>query len=121
MHCAFPEIAGKTDWNQIAKNTLNEALRVQPNMGIAKNVIMMIGDGMGISTINAARIYKGQKQGNPGEETVQEFEKFPYVALSKVMSYVFRIQTLKNIVFSNRIFINFEYFLMIFWNRYKLL
>ncbi|XP_048742887.1 alkaline phosphatase, tissue-nonspecific isozyme-like isoform X2 [Ostrea edulis] len=39
---------------------------------------------MGLSTINAARIYKGQKQGNPGEETVLEFEKFPHVALSKV-------------------------------------
>ena len=29
----------------------------------AKNVILFIGDGMGISTITAARIYAGQKRG----------------------------------------------------------
>ena len=29
----------------------------------AKNVILFIGDGMGISTVTAARIYAGQKQG----------------------------------------------------------
>jgi len=29
----------------------------------AKNVILFIGDGMGISTITAARIYAGQKKG----------------------------------------------------------
>ncbi len=29
----------------------------------AKNVILFIGDGMGISTITAARIYAGQKLG----------------------------------------------------------
>jgi alkaline phosphatase len=51
---------------------------------IAKNVILFIGDGMGASTVTAARIYKGQKSGNPGEETVLNFEDFPNVALSKV-------------------------------------
>jgi alkaline phosphatase len=45
---------------------------------------MFIGDGMGLSTTNAARIYKGQSQGNTGEETILEFEKFPYAAFSKV-------------------------------------
>ena len=47
-------------------------------------MVVFVGDGMGLSTINAARIYKGQKLGNMGEETELEFEKFPYVALSKV-------------------------------------
>ncbi|XP_062619646.1 alkaline phosphatase, tissue-nonspecific isozyme-like isoform X3 [Saccostrea cucullata] len=73
-----------TNWNYIAKESLQKALKLKPNMGIAKNVIVFVGDGMGLSTINAARIYKGQKQGNPGEETILEFEKFPHVALSKV-------------------------------------
>ena len=40
---------------------------VQPR---AKNVILFIGDGMGISTITAARIYAGQKLGQTGEEYV---------------------------------------------------
>lgn len=51
---------------------------------MAKNVILFIGDGMGVSTVTAARILRGQKQGRPGEETILEFEKFPHVALSKV-------------------------------------
>ena len=49
----------------------------------AKNVILFIGDGMGISTITAARIYAGQKLGNTGEEYVLPFEKFDNVALVK--------------------------------------
>lgn len=49
----------------------------------AKNVILFIGDGMGISTITAARIYAGQKRGQTGEEYVLPFEKFDNVALVK--------------------------------------
>ena len=51
--------------------------------GKAKNVIMFIGDGMGISTITAARIYAGQKRGQSGEEYVLPFETFLNVALVK--------------------------------------
>ncbi len=49
----------------------------------AKNVILFIGDGMGISTITAARIYAGQKQGQTGEEYILPFEAFDNVALVK--------------------------------------
>ncbi|MEM6585674.1 MAG: alkaline phosphatase [Pseudomonadota bacterium] len=49
----------------------------------AKNVILFIGDGMGISTITAARIYEGQKRGQPGEENLLSFENFGNVALVK--------------------------------------
>jgi alkaline phosphatase len=49
----------------------------------AKNVILFIGDGMGISTITAARIYDGQKRGETGEENQLSFEKFDNVALVK--------------------------------------
>lgn len=49
----------------------------------AKNVILFIGDGMGISTITAARIYAGQKRGQSGEENVLSFETFDNVALVK--------------------------------------
>ena len=68
----------------MAKDALKKALKLKPNTGIARNVVVFVGDGMGLSTINAARIYKGQKLGNMGEETELEFEKFPNVALSKV-------------------------------------
>lgn len=49
----------------------------------AKNVILFIGDGMGISTITAARIYEAQKRGETGEENQLSFETFPNVALVK--------------------------------------
>ncbi len=49
----------------------------------AKNVILFIGDGMGVSTVTAARIYAGQKLGQSGEEYVLPFENFENVALVK--------------------------------------
>ena len=39
---------------------------------------------MGITTVTAARILKGQLEGDHGEETYIEWDKFPSVALSKV-------------------------------------
>lgn len=48
-----------------------------------RNVILFIGDGMGISTITAARILAGQLAGNTGEEHELAFERFPHVALIK--------------------------------------
>lgn len=49
----------------------------------AKNVILFIGDGMGVSTVTAIRILDGQRKGMAGEENVLPFERFPHVALSK--------------------------------------
>ncbi|MEZ5680766.1 MAG: alkaline phosphatase [Erythrobacter sp.] len=49
----------------------------------AKNVILFIGDGMGVSTVTAARIYAGQKLGQTGEEYVLPFENFEHLALVK--------------------------------------
>lgn len=49
----------------------------------AKNVIIFIGDGMGISTITAARIFDGQSQGKKGEEHQLAFDSFENVALIK--------------------------------------
>ncbi|XP_040205618.1 alkaline phosphatase, tissue-nonspecific isozyme-like isoform X1 [Rana temporaria] len=71
-------------WNDNARETLMAALNLNPNVNKAKNLIMLLGDGMGVSTITAARIYQGQLAGQPGEENVLEMEKFPHVALSKV-------------------------------------
>lgn len=49
----------------------------------AKNVILFIADGMGISTVTATRIYDGQSRGQSGEENSLSFDKFPHVALVK--------------------------------------
>ncbi len=40
---------------------------------------------MSISTVTAARIYKGQKFNQSGEEMQLSFDKFPYVSLSRVI------------------------------------
>ncbi len=50
---------------------------------LAKNVILFVGDGMGISTVTAARIFDGQSQGKLGEEHVLSFEEFDDIALIK--------------------------------------
>ena len=49
----------------------------------ARNVILFIGDGMGVSTVTAARIFAGQKLGGTGEEYVLPFETFDHLALVK--------------------------------------
>lgn len=50
----------------------------------AKNVILFVGDGMGVSTVTAARILDGQlANGSSGEENSLAFERFPFTALVK--------------------------------------
>ena len=49
----------------------------------AKNLILFIGDGMGMSTITAARIFDGQSKGLKGEEHTLAFEDFENIALIK--------------------------------------
>ncbi|MCC4834518.1 alkaline phosphatase [Shewanella sp. 10N.7] len=51
--------------------------------GSAKNVILFVGDGMGISTVTAARILEGQMQGKNGEEHNLSFDTFPFAGLAK--------------------------------------
>jgi len=53
------------------------------NTQAAKNIVLVVGDGMGITTLTAARIFNGQQQGNTGEENQLSFEAFPHVALIK--------------------------------------
>ncbi|CAG0886542.1 unnamed protein product [Cyprideis torosa] len=49
----------------------------------AKNVIIFLGDGMGITATVGARIFQGQRTGLLGEEYAHEFEKLPYTGLIK--------------------------------------
>ena len=72
-------------WQTQAKDDLRKAKMLRQNIGVAKNVIIFLGDGMGVSTVTAARILKGQLENKTGEESVLSFETFPYVGLSKVI------------------------------------
>lgn len=69
-----------------AQETLQRTLAQQPNTNRAKNVILFVGDGMGISSVTASRIFAGQQAGQDGESHVLAFEAFPYAALSKTYS-----------------------------------
>ena len=51
--------------------------------GKAKNVILFVGDGMGISTVTAARILAGQLEGGMGEDYQLSFETMPYSGFVK--------------------------------------
>lgn len=61
----------------------NVAEQIAAARGRAKNVILFVGDGMGVSTVTASRIFEGQLRGQPGEENTLSFGAFPYVGMSK--------------------------------------
>ena len=50
-----PEEETKTFWKEEAQNRLFDELLVTPIDKQAKNVIIFLGDGMGVSTLTAAR------------------------------------------------------------------
>jgi len=70
-------------WRRDGWNFLSRSKELVERKGKAKNVILFLGDGMGVSTLTAARIFEGQKRGESGEENRLSFEEFPYTALSK--------------------------------------
>ena len=83
----------RTSWYEAAKAAVDKTAALKPNARPAKNVIFFVGDGMGISTVTAARILAGQQPGiinannttpgSSGEENSLSFELFPHLALSK--------------------------------------
>jgi alkaline phosphatase len=79
------------DWFALGKETIEELRQPVNNNGRAKNIILFIGDGMGISTVTAARLYKGELANRKGPEENLVFEDFPHSALSKVESIAHKI------------------------------
>lgn len=73
-------------WYNDGQKTLADLKKEFPNMRRAKNVIFFVGDGMGVSTVTAARILQAQLQGGDGERNQLAFEKLPHLALSKTYS-----------------------------------
>lgn len=71
-------------WYRSNREALQQRLNAEKREGRANNVILFVGDGMGISTITAARVFKGQLTGKAGENSALSFEKFPHASLSKV-------------------------------------
>lgn len=71
-------------WNKYSRERLDMMLKMTPNLNVAKNVVFFLGDGMGITTVTAGRIRKGQQKGKNGEEEVTSMEDAEFVGFSKV-------------------------------------
>lgn len=78
----IPPSQSENHWFQEAQAAMVNKPVFQPELK-AKNIILFVGDGMGVSTITAARILEGQNKGLTGEENSLSFESFPFTGLSK--------------------------------------
>ncbi|XP_063595764.1 uncharacterized protein LOC134772650 [Penaeus indicus] len=79
----FPQEKEADYWYKLAKDDIYEALHRPRNEKVAKNVILFLGDGLGITVGTASRILKGQRQGYSGEEGYLLWERFPNIGLIK--------------------------------------
>jgi alkaline phosphatase len=73
----------RNTWFAAGRESVRKAQPFIAHERPAKNIILFVGDGMGISTVTAARILEGQRRGETGEENRLSFEELPYVAFSK--------------------------------------
>lgn len=78
----LPTYQRDSDWYRIGEEHI-ASRQMGDSLPRAKNVILFIGDGMGISTVTAARILDGQRKGMSGEENSLSFEKFPFTGFAK--------------------------------------
>ena len=69
-----------------AKAALEQALNRPQPARHARNIILFIGDGMGINSVTAGRIFAGQSLGRDGASYQLSFETLSYTGLSKTYS-----------------------------------
>ncbi len=70
-------------WFTAAQEVVAAHMANQPNTNRAKNVILFTGDGNGVGTNYAIRLFEGQLNGGTGDDFVQPHEAFPNSALVK--------------------------------------
>lgn len=75
------------DYRRQARDEVARLKASTPINARAKNVIIFIGDGMGISTLTAARIYQGQRLGRDGESFSTAMDSLAHAALVKTYSH----------------------------------
>jgi alkaline phosphatase len=83
---AAPSVAADTTDFEAARAHVAGLAKQGSRARRARNVILFVGDGMGISTITAARILDGQNKGQSGEDNRLSFEEFPQLALIRTFS-----------------------------------
>ncbi|KAK6751470.1 hypothetical protein RB195_003083 [Necator americanus] len=81
-------------WNLLGKENISRKLKWNPHLLKAKrpkNVILFIGDGMGLSIVTPARINKNQKARNPYLNKPLFFETFRAAGLVKTSSFTHHV------------------------------
>jgi Alkaline phosphatase len=84
---AKPPVATSDGYLKAGQAELKRLIADRPNNRKARNVIIFIGDGMGVSTLTAGRIFEGQQMGLDGESFVVEMDRLPHTALVKTYSH----------------------------------
>lgn len=92
-------------WLENGRKTMLTKSKMQLKTNHAKNVIIFLGDGMSLTTLTAARIYKAQMEGKnkTSESDHLSFEQFPFTGISKVILHMYYYNDFdtSTIVFTN--------------------
>jgi alkaline phosphatase len=81
-----PDPREENPWFAAGRRAVARSARRIEGEPRARNVILFVGDGMGVSTVTAARILEGQRRGDMGEDNSLAFEELSQLALSKTYS-----------------------------------
>ncbi len=84
---AKPPVTTSDGYLKAGQAELKRLIADRPNNRKARNVIIFIGDGMGVATLTAGRIFEGQQLGLDGESYVAEMDRLPHTALVKTYSH----------------------------------
>jgi alkaline phosphatase len=83
---SVPDPREDNPWFAAGRRAVARSARRVEGQARARNVILFVGDGMGVSTVTAARILEGQRRGEMGEDNSLAFEELSQLALSKTYS-----------------------------------
>lgn len=74
------------EWFAAGRAAVETSKHIVPNRSRANNMILFVGDGMGISTVTAARILEGQLRNADGEFNRLSFERLDHMGTSVTAS-----------------------------------
>ena len=74
----------ETDWEDLGRERIKNTLEKAVDTKKAKNVILFIGDGMGLQTVAASRVFKAQKKGLKRQHMYLRWETLPHSSLARV-------------------------------------
>ena len=78
-------------WYTEGLKLLDQKLNDKPIKKAGNSVILFLGDGMSLTTVTAARIFKGQREGKFGEEGQLSWESYPHTGLAKTYNIDYQV------------------------------